>query len=49
LSDTKPGKAATVVEPCLRFTPAEAARNKKNRDERRKAIRDQNARSKTMR
>jgi hypothetical protein len=43
----KPEVAA--VEPCVRFTPAEAARNKKARDDRRKAIREQNLRSKTMR
>jgi hypothetical protein len=43
----KPEVAA--IEPCVRFTPAETARNKKARDDRRKAIREQNARSKTMR
>jgi hypothetical protein len=47
LKDSKP--AAVAVEPCIRFTPTEVARNKKSRDDRRRLIRAQNARSKTMR
>jgi len=35
-----------VVEPIIRYTPAELAVSKKNRTERRKAIKSQNARSK---
>ena len=35
-----------AVEPLVRYTPAETARNKKARDIRRKSIRDQNVRSK---
>lgn len=40
--------AVTAVLPCVRFTPAEAARNKATRDARRKSIREQNARSKSL-
>ena len=40
--------ATPAVEPCVRFTPEQAARNKSTRDERRKAIRGQNARSKSL-
>ncbi len=46
--DMKPVKSAAMVEPCVRFTPEELARNKKGRDVRRKAIRDQNTRSKSL-
>jgi hypothetical protein len=35
-----------VVEPIIRYTPAELAVSKRNRTERRKAIKGQNARSK---
>jgi hypothetical protein len=35
-----------VVEPIIRYTPAALALSKKNRIERRKAIKGQNARSK---
>jgi hypothetical protein len=48
MNESKKTEAAAVM-PCIRYTPAEAARNKKARDDRRKAIRDQNLRSKTMR
>jgi hypothetical protein len=43
--EVKPVKSA-VVEPLMRYTPAEMLRNKKARDVRRKAIREQNVRSK---
>jgi hypothetical protein len=45
MTETKLAKTP-VVEPLVRYTPAETARNKKARDIRRKAIRDQNVRSK---
>ncbi len=45
MNEPKPVKTA-IVEPLVRYTPAETARNKKARDIRRKSIRDQNARSK---
>lgn len=45
MKEVKPVKSA-VVEPLMRYTPAEMLRNKKARDLRRKAIRDQNVRSK---
>jgi hypothetical protein len=45
MTEVKPGKSPAVVEPIVRYTPAEVARNKKARDGRRKSIRDQNARS----
>ena len=45
---TKPAKSAPVVEPCVRYTPEEVARNKKGRDARRKSIRDQNTNSKLL-
>ena len=48
MAETKPAKSVAVVEPCIRFTPEQLVRNKKNHDERRKAIRNQNARSKTI-
>ena len=44
----KPAKSPAVIEPCVRYTPEEAARNKKDRDARRKAIRNQNNNSKLM-
>jgi hypothetical protein len=43
--EVKPVKSA-AVEPLMRYTPAEMLRNKKARDVRRKAIREQNVRSK---
>lgn len=46
MNAVKPVKAAAVVAPLVRYTPAETARNKKARDARRKSIRDQNVRSK---
>jgi hypothetical protein len=48
MTDVNETKNPPVVEPCVRFTPVEAARNKKARDERRKAIRLQNARTKSL-
>jgi hypothetical protein len=45
MNEVKPVKTA-IVEPLVRYTPAETARNKKARDIRRKSIRDQNVRSK---
>ncbi|MBI3530415.1 MAG: hypothetical protein HY067_20920 [Betaproteobacteria bacterium] len=45
MNAVKPVKTP-AVEPLVRYTPAEMARNKKARDIRRKAIRDQNVRSK---
>ena len=45
MNEVKPVKSS-VVEPLVRYTPAEMLRNKKARDLRRKAIRDQNVRSK---
>jgi hypothetical protein len=45
MTETKPAKSP-AIEPLVRYTPAETARNKKARDIRRKAIRDQNVRSK---
>jgi hypothetical protein len=44
MSESKPVKTPTVETFGLN-SPAKAALNKKNRDERRKAIRGQNARS----
>jgi hypothetical protein len=48
MTETYQSKVPPLVEPCVRFTPAEAARNKKARDDRRRAIRLQNARTKTL-
>ncbi len=48
MTETKPAKGVVAVEPCVRFTPEQLARHKKEHDERRKAIRSQNARSKTI-
>jgi hypothetical protein len=45
MNEAKPVKSS-AVEPLVRYTPAEVARNKKARDARRKAIREQNVRSK---
>lgn len=45
MTETKPAKSP-AVEPLIRYTPAETTRNKKARDVRRKAIREQNVRSK---
>ncbi len=43
-------KAATApaVEPCVRYNPEQTLRNKATRDDRRKSIRAQNARSKSL-
>jgi hypothetical protein len=46
MSEAKPVKAAPAVDTFGLNSPAKAALNKKNRDERRKAIRSQNVRSK---
>jgi hypothetical protein len=46
MSEAKPSKAAPTASLFGVNTPARAALNKKNRDERRKMIRSQNARSK---
>jgi len=48
MTDVKPAKSAPEIQPIVRYTPEEAARNKKARDERRKSIRHQNARSKSL-
>ena len=48
MTEAKSVKLAAVVEPCVRFTPEEILRNKKGRDDRRKAIRAQNTRSKSL-
>ena len=48
MTDAKPAKSATEIQPLVRYTPEETARNKKARDERRKSIRLQNARSKSL-
>ena len=45
MSEAKPVKAAPAVETFGLNSPAKTALNKKNRDDRRKAIRSQNARS----
>ena len=41
-------KTPTAVEPYVRFTPEQVARHKKEHDARRKALREQNARSKSL-
>jgi len=46
MATTKPEKSVPAVEPCIRFTPEQLVRNKKAHDDRRKAIRAQNAQSK---
>ena len=48
MTDMKPAKSAAENQPLVRYTPEETARNKKARDERRKSIRSQNARSKSL-
>ena len=48
MTDVKPAKSAVQIQPLVRYTPQETARNKKARDERRKSIRNQNARSKSL-
>lgn len=48
MTETKAEKIVAVVEPFSRYTPAEAARNKKARDERRKVLRARNIQSKMM-
>ena len=48
MTDSKAAKNATEIQPLVRYTPEETARNKKARDERRKSIRHQNARSKSL-
>jgi len=48
MTEAKPAKSAAEIQPLVRYTPDETARNKKARDERRKAIRNQNARSKSL-
>jgi hypothetical protein len=48
MTGTKPAKSVAAVEPCVRFTPEQLVRNKKEHDERRRAIRNQNARSKSL-
>lgn len=45
MSAEKPAKTPATVVPMVRYTPAEVARNKKARDQRRKSIRAQNASS----
>jgi hypothetical protein len=49
MTEAKAPKAVEVVAPCVRYTPAEVERNKKNRDDRRKALRSQNEQSRSMR
>ena len=44
----KTAKNPATVEPCIRFTPVQAAARKKDRDARRKSLRDANARSKLL-
>jgi len=46
MSEAKPVKAVPTTDLFGVNTPAKSALNKKNRDERRKSIRSQNARSK---
>ena len=48
MTETKSVKSAAEIQPLVRYTPEESARNKKARDERRKSIRNQNARSKSL-
>jgi hypothetical protein len=48
MTELKIVKSAAEIQPLVRYTPEETARNKKARDERRKAIRHQNARSKSL-
>ena len=48
MTDVKLSRSSAEIQPLLRYTPEETARNKKARDERRKSIRIQNARSKSL-
>ncbi|HKQ24288.1 MAG TPA: hypothetical protein VJT81_07610 [Burkholderiales bacterium] len=48
MTEVKPAKSVIEIQPLVRYTPEEVARNKKARDDRRKAIRNQNARSKSL-
>ena len=48
MTEVKPAKSAAEIQPLIRYTPEETVRNKKARDARRKAIRHQNARSKSL-
>jgi hypothetical protein len=48
MTDAKTAKSASEIQPLIRYTPEESARNKRARDERRKSIRHQNARSKSL-
>ena len=48
MTEAKTARSAAEIQPLARFTPEETARNKKARDERRKSIRHQNARSKSL-
>jgi len=48
MTEMKPAKITAEIQPLVRYTPEETVRNKKARDERRKAIRHQNARSKSL-
>ena len=47
--EEKPAAVAVVTAPFTRYTPEQTLIHKKQRDERRKAIRSQNADSKLMR
>ena len=49
MTEAKTPKPEIVVLPFVRYTPEQALLHKKMRDERRKAIRTQNAESKLMR
>ncbi len=49
MTEAKAVKPVEVTVPFARFTPAEIERNKKNRDDRRKALRSQNDLSRSMR
>ncbi len=48
MTEAKAEKIVAVVEPFSRYTPAQVTRNKKSRDERRKALRALNIQSKMM-
>lgn len=48
MTDTIAPKPVATLAPFVRYTPEQALRQKKNRDDRRKAIRGQNANSKVM-
>ena len=48
MTPAKSAKPVAAAEPCVRFTPEEILRNKKGRDDRRKSIRAQNTRSKSL-